>query len=73
MVGVIEFFLVQARELLGVRRIALVGSITEPKKESKDLDLLVYVDREVPLAALAQLGRRARGRLQSINRGWQMT
>jgi hypothetical protein len=69
MVGVIEFFLIQARELPGVRRIALVGSITEPKNEPKDLDLLAHVDREVPLAALAPLGRRARGRLQSINRG----
>jgi hypothetical protein len=69
MLGVVEFFLDRARELEGIQRIALVGSITEPKREPKDIDLLVYASSQVPLASLARLGRRARGRLQSINRG----
>lgn len=58
-----------ARQMAGVRRIALIGSITDDKPEPQDLDLLVTVDNDLDLTALARLSRQVRGRLQSINRG----
>jgi hypothetical protein len=65
----IDFFFQRATALPGIERIALVGSITTPKPEPKDLDLLVTVQRDLPLADLARVSRQVRGRLQSINRG----
>jgi predicted nucleotidyltransferase len=67
MLEMVEMFTGRASELPGVRRIALVGSITTPKPQPKDLDLLVTVDSDSDLKALAHLGRQVRGRLQSIN------
>ena len=58
-----------ARQMAGVRRIALIGSVTDHKPEPKDLDLLVTVEDDLDLTALARLSRQLRGRLQSINRG----
>jgi hypothetical protein len=65
----IDFFLQRATALPGIERIALVGSITTPKPDPKDLDLLVTVRHDLPLADLARLSRQVRGRLQSINHG----
>lgn len=62
-------FVEAARQMAGVRRIALVGSITDQKPEPKDLDLLVTIENDLDLSALAALGPQVRGRLQSINRG----
>ena len=43
-----------AKQIPGVRRIALIGSITDQKPEPKDLDLLVTVEIEfAPVATLA--------------------
>ena len=62
-------FVWAARQVPGVTRIALIGSLTTEKPEPKDADLLVTVTDDADLAHLARLGRRLQGRAQSINRG----
>ncbi len=62
-------FVRAARQVSGVTRIALIGSLTTEKPEPKDADLLVTVTDDADLEPLARLGRRLQGRAQSINRG----
>ena len=62
-------FVERARTYPGVRRIALVGSLAGNKRDPKDADVLVTVDDDTDLAALAAAGRRLKGRAQSRNRG----
>ncbi len=63
------FFVSRAREIDGVRRIALLGSITTSKPSPKDLDLLVWLPDDLGLEALAALSRRTLGRVnQTGNR-----
>ena len=63
------WFVRAAAELPGVRRIALIGSILTDRVSPKDVDLVVYVPDDLDLTALAALGRRIKGRLQSHSRG----
>ncbi len=65
-------FVRAARQLPGVLRIALIGSLTTAKAEPKDADLLVSVADDADLDQLARLGRRLLGRAQSINRGGEV-
>jgi hypothetical protein len=58
-----------ACHIAGVRRVGLIGSITDEKPEPKDLDLLVTLENDLDLTLLARLGRQVRCRLQSINCG----
>jgi len=51
----------KARQLPGVVRIALIGSLTTSKPTPKDFDLLVTVMDEMDLAPLAKLGRKFNG------------
>jgi hypothetical protein len=53
----------------GVRRIALVGSVTTDKPVPKDADVLVTIDAAMDLSPLAVIGRRLKGTGQSINLG----
>ena len=62
-------FVERARTCPGVRRIALIGSLTTDKKDPKDADLLVTVDDDADLTPLATLGRRLKGGAQSRNKG----
>jgi hypothetical protein len=62
-------FVRQARELAGVVRLAMLGSIVTPKGNPKDIDVLVTVTDACDLAPLAKLGRRLRGRAQGLNHG----
>jgi hypothetical protein len=62
-------FIAAARDLPGVRRIALVGSIVTSKPNPKDIDVLVVVSAEADLAPLALHARRLQGHAQSLNRG----
>lgn len=55
-------FVRDARRLPGVRRIALLGSLTTPKAIPKDVDVLVEVDDDIPLEKLARLKRRLLGK-----------
>src|SRR4030095_16860126 len=58
-----------AREIAGVRRIALLGSIVSTKPDPKDIDVLVVVADDADLAPLAMHSRRSQGHAQSLNRG----
>ena len=62
-------FVEAARNCPGVRRIALVGSLTTNKATPKDADVLVTMDDDADLTRLATLGRRLKGRAQSKNSG----
>lgn len=53
----------------GVRRIALVGSMTTAKPIPKDIDMLVTVSADFDLPALALAGRRLKGSCNHINLG----
>ncbi|HEY1234365.1 MAG TPA: hypothetical protein VH851_06740 [Candidatus Binatia bacterium] len=62
-------FVERARACPGVRRIALIGSLTIDKKGPKDADLLVTVDDDADLTPLAAAARKLKGHAQSRNRG----
>jgi hypothetical protein len=62
-------FVREARSRSGVRRIALVGSLTTDKPIPKDADVLVTIDAGMDLSPLARLGRRLKGTAQKINLG----
>ena len=53
----------------GVRRIAMLGSLLTSKANPKDVDLLITVDDEADLTALAKSTRRLKGIAQSKNKG----
>ena len=55
-------FVQGAREVKGLWRISLLGSLSTDKPHPKDVDLLVGVDDAVPLGALAKLKRRLQGK-----------
>ena len=65
----LPWFVSAVVKLPGVRRIALLGSITTAKRNPKDIDFLVVVDEDVDLEPLARLGRKIKGRTQQMNRG----
>ena len=62
-------FVTSAKQVAGVRRIAILGSIITDKTDPKDIDLLVVVTDDADLAALATCSRRLQGHAQSFNRG----
>lgn len=62
-------FVVAVVQVPGVRSVSLVGSITTPKPEPKDIDLLVVIDDDADVAVIAQHGRSLKGGTQSLNRG----
>jgi hypothetical protein len=58
--------------MLGVTRIALIGSLTTEEPDPKDADLLVTVGDDMDLAPLAALGRKLQGHAQSFGRGGEV-
>ena len=62
-------FVVSVRQIPGVRRIAVLGSIVTDKPDPKDIDLLVVVADDADLAPVATCARRLQGHAQSFNRG----
>jgi predicted nucleotidyltransferase len=62
-------FVRAARSSPGVFRIALVGSLTTDKAVPKDADVLVTIDADMELSALARIGRRLKATGQKINLG----
>ena len=62
-------FVAAARQIAGVRRIALLGSIVTTKPNPKDIDVLVVIADDADLTALATCARRLQGQAQSFNRG----
>ena len=65
----LPWFVSALTKLSGIRRVALLGSITTNKQNPKDIDFLVLVDDDVDLEPLARLGRKIKGRAQQMNRG----
>ncbi len=55
--------------LPGLRRIAMLGSIVTPKANPKDVDILITVDDDADLTALAKASRRLKGIAQGKNKG----
>src|SRR5438874_4869990 len=68
LVGV-RAFVQAARQLPGVTRLALIGSLTTTKPHPKDADLLVTVTDTADLARLAALARKLQGHAQRFNHG----
>ena len=62
-------FVTSARQLAGVRCIAILGSILTVKSNPKDIDVLVVVTDEADLAPLARCARSLQGHAQGFNRG----
>ena len=62
-------FVSSVRQIAGVRRIAVLGSIVTAKPDPKDIDVLVVVADDADLAPLATCSRRLQGHAQSFNRG----
>jgi hypothetical protein len=62
-------FVEEASRCAGVRRIALLGSLTTSKQAPRDADVLVTVEDDMNLAHLARAGRRLKGAAQSLNLG----
>lgn len=58
-------FVLAARRVPGVRRIAMLGSLLTSKPRPKDTDVLVTIDDAMNLNALAKLGRRLSGGAQA--------
>lgn len=65
----ILWFVPAVARLRGIKRIALLGSMTTEKKDPKDVDFLVVVEDEVSLEPLARIGRKVKGHAQNIGRG----
>lgn len=53
----------------GLRRIAMLGSLISSKADPKDVDILITIDDEVDLTALATASRSLKGVTQSKNKG----
>ena len=53
----------------GIKSIAIIGSLTTTKTDPKDADILVTVEDNTDLTALATAGRRLKGLAQSKNKG----
>ena len=58
-----------ARDIEGIRRIALIGSLTTDKEFPKDIDMLVTVSDDCNLAPLAELARQLSGHMNSHRAG----
>ena len=65
----LPWFVSAVTKLSGIRRVALLGSITTDKQNPKDIDFLIEVEDEADLEPLARFGRKMKGRAQQMNRG----
>jgi hypothetical protein len=62
-------FVLTARHIPGVERIAVVGSLTTRKRYPHDADVLVSIRESIDFARLAGAARRLKGKAQAINSG----
>lgn len=62
-------FIDRVISLPGVKRVALLGSIVIPIADSKDVDILIAIDNDTDLTALATVARRLIGIVQGKNKG----
>lgn len=64
-----EEFVSNARQIKGVQRISLIGSICTEQSDPKDIDFVVEISDDVDWDQLAALGRRLKGRSQQASLG----
>ena len=69
MLDVLGQFLPSLRSLAYVQRIGLTGSITTPKREPNDIDVVVCIAEGADLTELATVYRKMSGRLQGMGKG----
>jgi predicted nucleotidyltransferase len=69
--GVLRFVRA-ARNVEGVMRIALIGSLATDKRNPKDADLLITIRHGTNLTPLATLGRKLQGHAQQRNHGGEV-
>lgn len=62
-------FVQRARQIEGVTRIALIGSMTTAKRAPNDIDMLVTIAASEVAPAVAAAGRKLKGHAQQRNRG----
>lgn len=62
-------FIERVAAMPGIKRIAIIGSLTTSKTNPRDADILVTVEDDVDLTALAAASRRLKGSAQSKNKG----
>jgi hypothetical protein len=62
-------FVRAVREIRGVERLAVLGSLLTDRPRPKDADVLVSIAEDVDLSTLARFGRRFKGKAQGINSG----
>ncbi len=65
MLDQVRWFVNSARDLSGLKRIALIGSLTTKKEFPRDIDLLVTVSDDCNLTKIAELGRKSMGHMVS--------
>ena len=53
----------------GIRRVAIIGSLVSTKADPKDVDILITVNDDANLTALATAARKLKGIAQSRNKG----
>jgi hypothetical protein len=62
-------FVKRVKGIAGVNRIALIGSITTPKRSPNDVDLIVTVATNTIIPEIAAAGRKLKGHALQLNRG----
>jgi predicted nucleotidyltransferase len=62
-------FIDRVAAMPGIKHIAIIGSLTTTKADPKDADILVTVEDDADLTALAAASRRLKGLAQSKNKG----
>ena len=62
-------FIKRVIKIPGVKRIAILGSLTNTKTNPKDADILITIEDEADLTALATAARKLKGMAQSKNKG----
>jgi hypothetical protein len=62
-------FVKRVKQIPGVHRIALIGSMTTPKRAPNDIDLLVTIDTNTIVPDIAAAGRKLKGHALQLNRG----
>lgn len=62
-------FVNRLKKIHGVHRIALIGSMTTPKRAPNDIDLLVTIGTNTVIPDIAAAGRKLKGHALQLNRG----
>ncbi len=65
-------FVGATKQISGVTRIALIGSLTTDKRKPKDADFLVTITEDADLKRLAKLGRKLSGHSLSFGGGGEV-